>query len=121
MDRFRKDAEVSAAGVEASSDSDVQQVPGKNYDPASDVRDMRRLGKSQELKVCPPPPDATASGTDGYSSADSASSPSWAMLLCSALPGSFPWSWGPFQSRMAGLLEQSGSPSQCVSEWAWSC
>lgn len=51
LDRFGKDAEVSAEGVEASSDSDVQQVPGKNYDPSSDVRDMRRLGKSQELKV----------------------------------------------------------------------
>ena len=32
-------------------DSDVQQVTGKNYDPTYDQRDMRRLGKRQELKV----------------------------------------------------------------------
>lgn len=32
------------------SDSDVQQVSGKNYDPTPDKRDMRRLGKRQELK-----------------------------------------------------------------------
>lgn len=51
MDQYGKDAEVSTARVDGSDDSDLQQLPGKNYDPSSDVRDMRRLGKSQELKV----------------------------------------------------------------------
>lgn len=51
MNHFRKDAEASASRAETSSDSDIQQVSGQKYDPASDVRDMRRLGKSQELKV----------------------------------------------------------------------
>ena len=37
--------------VDELSDSDVQQVSGKNYDPTPDKRDMRRLGKRQELKV----------------------------------------------------------------------
>lgn len=32
-------------------DGDVQQVEGRNYDPAKDKRDMKRLGKRQELKV----------------------------------------------------------------------
>lgn len=51
LDQYRKDANVSSHGVEDNSDSDVQQIPGKNYDPSSDKRDMRRLGKTQELKV----------------------------------------------------------------------
>ena len=42
--------DVSTKDVDG--DSDLAQVPGKNYDPAPDQRDMRRLGKRQELKVC---------------------------------------------------------------------
>ena len=36
----------------SEDDSDVVQVEGKNYDAKHDQRDMRRLGKRQELKVC---------------------------------------------------------------------
>lgn len=48
---YPKDGEVSTAGIDDLSDSDLQQVEGKNYDPTPDKRDMRRLGKRQELKV----------------------------------------------------------------------
>jgi len=43
----------TAADMDVGSevDSDVQQVAGKNYDPSHDKRDMKRLGKRQELKV----------------------------------------------------------------------
>ena len=51
QDHDPKDANVTTRGVDDLSDSDVQQVTGKNYDPAPDKRDMRRLGKRQELKV----------------------------------------------------------------------
>lgn len=51
LDQYRKDPNVSSNSVGDNSDSDVQQIPGKNYDPSSDKRDMRRLGKTQELKV----------------------------------------------------------------------
>ncbi len=33
------------------SNSETQQVSGRDYDPIPDKRDMRRLGKRQELKV----------------------------------------------------------------------
>lgn len=49
-----KHVDTSARVVEELSDNDVhqvQQVQGKKYDPAPDMRDMHRLGKSQELKV----------------------------------------------------------------------
>lgn len=32
-------------------DNDVEQVEGRDYDPKNDKRDMKRLGKRQELKV----------------------------------------------------------------------
>ena len=44
----KEDPQVLAAEAD---DADVQQVAGRNYDPAFDKRDMRRLGKRQELKV----------------------------------------------------------------------
>lgn len=47
---YPKGGNISPA-VDEVSDSDVQQVSGKNYDPTPDKRDMRRLGKRQELKV----------------------------------------------------------------------
>lgn len=47
-----KDYAVNAMRLEASdADSDVQQVEGKGYDPTFDQRDMKRLGKRQELKA----------------------------------------------------------------------
>lgn len=49
--RFRsKESEVVAEPA-LGDDGDVAQVHGRNYDPAHDQRDMRRLGKRQELKV----------------------------------------------------------------------
>ena len=77
-----KDANVSTKGVDELSDSDVQQVSGKNYDPQPDQRDMRRLGKRQELKV-----RTTIALLDVIllltaRSAASASSPSSVTLLC---------------------------------------
>lgn len=48
---YPKDGNVTTAGVDDLPDSDIQQVEGKNYDPTPDKRDMRRLGKRQELKV----------------------------------------------------------------------
>ncbi|KAK1059880.1 hypothetical protein LTR74_012296 [Friedmanniomyces endolithicus] len=49
--RFRsKESEVNAEPA-LGDDGDVAQVHGRNYDPAHDQRDMRRLGKRQELKV----------------------------------------------------------------------
>ena len=47
---YPKDGNINPA-VEEISDSEVQQVSGRNYDPTPDKRDMRRLGKRQELKV----------------------------------------------------------------------
>ena len=47
---YPKDGNISPTEDEIS-DSDFQQVSGKSYDPAPDKRDMRRLGKRQELKV----------------------------------------------------------------------
>ena len=49
---YPKEGNVSTRHVDELSDSDVQQVEGKNYDPSPDKRDMKRLGKRQELKVC---------------------------------------------------------------------
>ena len=46
-----RNGRFSNDGLDDPSDSDVQQVSGKSYDPAPDQRDMRRLGKRQELKV----------------------------------------------------------------------
>lgn len=34
-----------------SDHSDIAQIENKTYDPERDQRDMRRLGKRQELKV----------------------------------------------------------------------
>ncbi|KAK3723476.1 hypothetical protein LTR37_001728 [Vermiconidia calcicola] len=45
-----RNGRFSNDGLDDPSDSDVQQVSGKSYDPAPDQRDMRRLGKRQELK-----------------------------------------------------------------------
>ena len=46
--------EMVNSSPDADSDmSDVQQVEGKDYNPARDQRDMKRLGKRQELKVSP--------------------------------------------------------------------
>jgi len=45
-----KETAVNANPI-LEDDSDVAQVQGRNYDPAHDQRDMRRLGKAQELKV----------------------------------------------------------------------
>ncbi|KAK4635121.1 hypothetical protein CLAFUR4_02155 [Fulvia fulva] len=50
MDGYGKDHAVDQRGLDEDHDSDVQQVQGRNYDPAYDQRDMRRLGKKQELK-----------------------------------------------------------------------
>ncbi|TKA48065.1 hypothetical protein B0A54_01557 [Friedmanniomyces endolithicus] len=48
--RFRsKESEVNAEPA-LGDDGDVAQVHGRDYDPAHDQRDMRRLGKRQELK-----------------------------------------------------------------------
>ncbi|KAK0836668.1 hypothetical protein LTR03_013458 [Friedmanniomyces endolithicus] len=50
--RFRsKESEINAEPA-LGDDGDVAQVHGRNYDPAHDQRDMRRLGKRQELKYC---------------------------------------------------------------------
>ena len=48
-----KQTNASTRSLDELSDPDVQQVSGKKYDPAPDQRDMRRLGKRQELKVRP--------------------------------------------------------------------
>lgn len=45
----KQESYVNAHGV--VDDSDVQQVEGRDYDPKHDKRDMKRLGKRQELKV----------------------------------------------------------------------
>jgi len=46
-----KEGAFEPAAYELDDDQDVQQVQRNNYDPSSDKRDMRRLGKKQELKV----------------------------------------------------------------------
>lgn len=51
LQHYAKDTNVSTKDVHELSDSDVQQVTAKNYDPVPDQRDMRRLGKRQVLKV----------------------------------------------------------------------
>lgn len=51
MDQYHKNAQVTAERTEDSSGTEVQQLSGRTYDPSSDKQDMRRLGKSQELKV----------------------------------------------------------------------
>ena len=51
LDSYPKESNVSARGVDEISDSDVAQLQAKQYDPQPDQRDMRRLGKRQELKV----------------------------------------------------------------------
>lgn len=48
---YPQDGKFTSQGVDELSDSDLQQVSGKGYDPAPDQRDMKRLGKRQELKV----------------------------------------------------------------------
>lgn len=39
-------------GLQSMSDNDAPRLPAQDYDSSSDQRDMRRLGKTQELKVC---------------------------------------------------------------------
>lgn len=46
-----KEHNVQAMDISPNANSDVQQVAGKNYDPSQDQRDMKRLGKRQELRV----------------------------------------------------------------------
>lgn len=49
-EHLQKESYVDEQRISAD-DADVQQVEGHNYDPARDKRDMKRLGKRQELKV----------------------------------------------------------------------
>ncbi|KAK3714866.1 hypothetical protein LTR37_007601 [Vermiconidia calcicola] len=51
LQEYPKHTNVSTGGVDELSDSDVQQLPGKNYDPAPDQRDMRRLETSSEADM----------------------------------------------------------------------
>ena len=51
MDQYRKNAQVTAERTEDSPGAEEPQSFGRTYDPSADKRDMRRLGKSQELKV----------------------------------------------------------------------
>lgn len=86
-DYTKEDPNVNAQGVD-EADSDVQQVAGRNYDPVRDQRDMKRLGKRQELKVrhlyhqpTARPSSSTDSSTNSAASASSVSSDmssSWA-------------------------------------------
>ncbi|KAM3418236.1 hypothetical protein BST61_g4237 [Cercospora zeina] len=50
LDDMSKDSAFAQRDVDIDEDSDVQQVQARNYDPQNDQRDMRRLGKKQELK-----------------------------------------------------------------------
>ncbi|KJX99138.1 amino acid permease like protein [Zymoseptoria brevis] len=51
MEQFGKEQIVDSRDVDADSDLvNQEQLPGRNYDPMHDNRDMRRLGKKQELK-----------------------------------------------------------------------
>ncbi|KAF2172080.1 hypothetical protein M409DRAFT_62895 [Zasmidium cellare ATCC 36951] len=50
LESYPKTNVVDERGVSPDADSDLQQLPGRNYDPSYDKRDMRRLGKKQELK-----------------------------------------------------------------------
>ncbi|EME87717.1 uncharacterized protein MYCFIDRAFT_75560 [Pseudocercospora fijiensis CIRAD86] len=50
LDSCAKDKNAGVHGVGFDQDSDVRQVAGRNYDPQNDQKDMRRLGKKQELK-----------------------------------------------------------------------
>ena len=64
------------------SDSDTQQVSSKDYDSTPDRRDMRRLGKRQELKVTKSVADCLTVVLN-FSSAGSDSSPLLDMSLSS--------------------------------------
>lgn len=48
---FHKDESYVKEENVVLDDTDVQQVEGRDYDPKNDKRDMKRLGKRQELKV----------------------------------------------------------------------
>ena len=111
QDHAPKDANVITRGVDDLSDSDVQQVTGKNYDPAPDKRDMRRLGKRQELKVHNESMLADCILQLTYCSVVSASSPSLAMLSCWVSHGNSLWFSELSRCQMVALREQSGSPS----------
>ncbi|KXT18960.1 hypothetical protein AC579_8709 [Pseudocercospora musae] len=50
LDNYAKNKNAGVRDVGSDQDSDVQQVQGRIYDPQNDQRDMRRLGKKQELK-----------------------------------------------------------------------
>lgn len=54
LEENRRDGSISTK--DDDSDTGTQQVSGssgRSYDPEPDKRDMRRLGKRQELKVSP--------------------------------------------------------------------
>lgn len=55
MDRYLKErAAPTQQAVSEENDSDAPQEaiePKEDYNPARDARDMKRLGKAQELKV----------------------------------------------------------------------
>lgn len=53
--RSLKDDDLPSIKEEDWFESETQQVSSKDYDPTPDKRDMRRLGKRQELKACNPP------------------------------------------------------------------
>ncbi|CZT20570.1 uncharacterized protein RCC_06428 [Ramularia collo-cygni] len=48
LDEYSKGHEISSQDVD--TDSEQKQAEGRSYDPTHDNRDMRRLGKKQELK-----------------------------------------------------------------------
>lgn len=53
LEENRRDGSISTK--DDDSDAGAQHVSGssgRSYDPEPDKRDMRRLGKRQELKVC---------------------------------------------------------------------
>lgn len=49
--RSVKDDDLPSVKEEEYSDSETQQISSHDYDPTPDKRDMRRLGKRQELKA----------------------------------------------------------------------
>lgn len=49
---YQKEDPYVNANTVPDDDAEVEQVEGRNYDPTKDKRDMKRLGKRQELKVC---------------------------------------------------------------------
>ena len=103
------------------NDSDVAQAGSKTDEEKRDHRDMRRLGKAQELKVCSCMHRWECSLADFVPSAVSASSVLSAMLSCSVSPGNSPSSPRSSLWPTAALPERYGLFSSSLLACSMSC